>query len=234
MRFDTLVAAALVAAIAIWVGYLYRAVQPGSSLVNARDEAWLIGLVLGGCAIDAIVAARVMRGRVGVGGLIWLGFRTLLSLVGFLFFTLPLYAFALIVLTRAPRRDPRTDPTRPHAYRSVADGWFGAATPLGWSRTLLGASQIGERQCVICRRAEDAPAPQHRHLRSPLGPESPCESSAMVGPRADSGLRPRSAPPCVDRARPGRPWPRRSAARARSRPRAGRRRPRPGRRSGSA
>ena len=96
-----------------------------------------------------------MRGRVGVGGLIWLGFRTLLSLVGFLFFTLPLYAFALIVLTRAPRRDPRTDPTSLHAHRSSRRTAGLAATPLGWSRTLLGASQIGERQCVICRGAED-------------------------------------------------------------------------------
>jgi hypothetical protein len=147
---------ALIAAIAVWLGYAYRALQPDGGIVAPKDLAWLLAIVVVAGAIDALVAAAAMRGRVGLGGLIWLGLRALLSVVGFLFFTLPLYAIALIVLSRAPSPDGRPDPSLPHAYRPTSAGWFRALTPLWWSRNLLGASQLGASQCVVCRETRDA------------------------------------------------------------------------------
>lgn len=147
---------ALIAAIAVWLGYAYRAFQPDGGIVAPRDQPWFLAIVLVGCAIDALVAAAAMRGRVGLGGLTWLGLRALLSVVGFLFFTLPPYAIALIVLSRAPSPDGRSDPSLAHAYRPMSAGWFRALTPLWWSRNLLGASQLGASQCVVCREGRDA------------------------------------------------------------------------------
>ena len=146
---------ALVAAIAVWLGYAIRAVQPESNLVGASNRGWLVGMVLVGCAVDALVAVTLLRGRIGIAGLMWLGLRVLLSIVGFLFLTIPLYAVAFLVLSRAPRMDPRTDPTLPHAYRPISAGWFGSLTPIWWSRTLVGASQIGETRCAVCREQKD-------------------------------------------------------------------------------
>jgi hypothetical protein len=150
-----IVVVAVIAAIAIWLGYAYRALQPDGAIVSASDRTWLIAIVLLGCALDVVVIVRLLRGQFGVASLTWLGLRGLLSIVGFLFFTFPLYASAFFVLSRAPRPDPRTDPTLPHAYRPIAAGWFGALTPLWWSRTLVGAHQIGESQCAVCREAKD-------------------------------------------------------------------------------
>jgi hypothetical protein len=150
-----IVVVALIAAIAIWLGYAYRVLQPDSFVVAPSDRAWLIGIVLLGCALDLVVMIRLLRGRNGVAGLTWLALRGLLSIVGFLFVTFPSYAIAFVVLSRAPRPDPRTDPDLPHAYRPISAGWFGALTPLWWSRTLVGARQIGESQCIVCRQAKD-------------------------------------------------------------------------------
>ena len=147
---------ALISAIAIWVGYAYRALQPDAGIVAPKDQAWLLGIVLVGCAIDGLLAAAALRGRVGLGGLTWLGLRALLSVVGFLFFALPLYAIALFALWRAPSPDGRWDPSLPHAYRATSAGWFRALTPLWWSRNLLGASQLGASRCVVCRESSDA------------------------------------------------------------------------------
>jgi hypothetical protein len=151
-----IVVVSLIAAIVVWIGYAYRAVQPDVSLVTAKDQAWLVGIVLFGCALDALVAIRLLRWRIGIGDLTWLGLRGLMSIVGFLFVTFPFYAIAFFVLTRTPRPDPRTDPDLPHAYRPISAGWFGAMTPLWWSRNILGASQIGQSLCVVCRQGKDA------------------------------------------------------------------------------
>ena len=151
-----IVVVSLVAAIAVWIGYAYRALQPDGGIVTPSDRSWLVGIVLVGCALDALVAIRLARGRIGVAGLTWLGLRGLTSIVGFLFVTFPFYAIAFFVLTRAPRVDPRTDPHLPHSYRPVSAGWFGAMTPLWWSRNIIGASQIGQSQCAVCRQDKDA------------------------------------------------------------------------------
>ena len=153
-----IVVVSLIGAIAVWIGYAYRVLQPGSGtvIVTATDRSWLAGIALVGCALDALVAFRLVRGRIGIGGLIWLGLRCLTSIVGFLFITLPFYAIAFLVLTRSPRPDPRTDPHLPHAYRPISAGWFGAMTPLSWSRNILGASQISQSPCVVCRQDKDA------------------------------------------------------------------------------
>jgi hypothetical protein len=152
-----IVVVAVATAIAIWLGYAYRVLQPDSAVVGPSDRAWLIGLVLLGCALDLVVTVRLVRGQFGIAGLMWLALRGFLSIVGFLFFTFPSYAIAFVVLARAPRRDPRTDRELPHAYRPISAGWFGALTPLWWSRTLVGARQIGESRCVVCREAKDDP-----------------------------------------------------------------------------
>ena len=152
-----IVAVAVIAAITIWLGYVYRLLQPDSPVVAPSERAWLIAIVLVGCAIDLVVIVRLARGLFGFAGLAWLALRGLLSIVGFLFFTFPSYAIAFVVLSRAPRLDPRTDPDQPHAYRPISSGWFGALTPLWWSQTLVGAHQIGESQCVVCREAKDDP-----------------------------------------------------------------------------
>jgi hypothetical protein len=151
-----IVVVALIAAIAGWIGYAYRAIQPDGGIVAASDRSWLVGIVLLGCALDALVAVRLVGARVGLGGLIWLALRVLLSIGGFLYLTLPLYAIAFFVLSRVPRPDPRADPSLPHAYRPISAGWFGALTPLWWSRNLLGARQIGASRCVVCREDKDA------------------------------------------------------------------------------
>jgi hypothetical protein len=149
--------AALIAAIAVWVGFAYRALQPDGGITAANDRAWVAGLVLLGCALDAILIVRISRAQVGRLGLLWLGLRAFVSAVGFLFFTFPFYAIALVAVTGARLDDPRTDPHLPHSYRPISTGWFGALTPMWWSRNLLGASQIGESACVICRETRDAP-----------------------------------------------------------------------------
>jgi hypothetical protein len=152
-----IVIVAVIAAIAIWLGYVSRALQPDGGIVAAKDQAWLIGIVLAGCALDVVVIVRLVRGQFGVAGLTWLALRGLLSMVGFLFLTFPSYAIAFVILSRAPRSDPRLDPTLRHAYRPISAGWFGALTPLWWSRTLLGASQISQSSCVVCREDNDDP-----------------------------------------------------------------------------
>jgi len=92
--------------------------------VAQKDQVWVLATVVVGCAIDALVAAAAFRGRVGLGGLLWLGLRALLSVFGFLFLTLPFYAIALILLSQAPSPDGRSDPSLPHAYRPVSAGWL--------------------------------------------------------------------------------------------------------------
>jgi hypothetical protein len=152
-----IVVVALVAATVVWAGYAYRALQPDGGLVGAGDRLWLLGLVGLGSALDALVAVRLLRGRIGRGDLIWLGLRCLLSVVGFLFLTLPFYGIAFVLLSSAPRSDPRTDASLPHGYRPISAGWFGALTPLWWSQSILGASQIGQSWCVVCRQDRNAP-----------------------------------------------------------------------------
>jgi hypothetical protein len=147
---------ALIAAIAVWLGYAYRALQVDGGIVAQKDQVWVLATVVVGCAIDALVAAAAFRGRVGLGGLLWLGLRALLSVFGFLFLTLPFYAIALILLSQAPSPDGRSDPSLPHAYRPVSAGWFRALTPLWWSRNLLGANQLAASQCVVCQAGRDA------------------------------------------------------------------------------
>ena len=153
-----IVVVSLIAAIVVWFGYAYRVLQPSGGIVaSSTDRSWIVGIVLVGCAIDALVAIRLVRGRIGLVGLTWLALRILTSLVGFLLVTFPFYAIAFFVLSRTPRVDPRTDPHLPHAYRPISTGWFGAMTPVWWSRNILGASQIGESRCVVCRQDKDDP-----------------------------------------------------------------------------
>jgi hypothetical protein len=152
-----IVVVAVVAAIVIWLAYAYRVLQPDSAVVAPSDRTWLIAIVLLGCALDLVVIVRLLRGQIGVAALMWLALRGLLSVVGFLFFTFPSYAIAFVILSRAPRPDPRTDPDLPHAYRPISAGWFGALTPLWWSRALAGARQIGGSECIVCRAAKDDP-----------------------------------------------------------------------------
>ena len=154
-----IVVLSLLAAIAIWLAYLPRALQLDGTLGAPKSSAaWMIGLVLGACVLDGLVAVRALRsGRIGLLGLLWVGFRTLLSIAGFLLVTLPFYAVALVAVTREPRHDPRLDPARAHAYRATSSGWFRSMTPVGWSRTLLGASQLGETRCVVCGEPEADP-----------------------------------------------------------------------------
>ena len=148
---------ALVAAIGVWVGYGYVALQPDSHIVAPGDRPWFWGLLLAGCGLDALVVVRSVRAPVGGLGLAWLALRALLSVGGFLFFTFPSYAIALFALSRAPRADPRADPSLPHAFRPVSAGWFGALTPLWWSQNVTGASQIGASGCIVCGGDRDAP-----------------------------------------------------------------------------
>lgn len=152
-----IVSVALIAAVAIWLGYAYRTLQPDSAGVAPSDRTWLVAIVLLGCLLDLVVLVRLQRGQFGVAGLTWLALRGLLSIVGFLFLTFPSYAMALVVLSRAPRPDTRADPDLPHAYRPISAGWFGALTPVSWSRNILGASQISQSSCVVCRADKDDP-----------------------------------------------------------------------------
>ena len=148
---------ALVVAIAAWLVYAYLALQPDSGIVRADDRLPFWILLVVGLVLDAAVTIRSVRSRIGLLGQVWLGFRALLAAVGILYATLPSYAIALVALSRGPRTDTRTDPTLPHPFRPISSGWFGALTPLGWSQTLLGASQVGATRCVICDEDEHAP-----------------------------------------------------------------------------
>ena len=148
---------ALLIAIGIWIGYAVFTLRPGSAAGAPQDAAMLVALVAIGCCLDALVVVRCLRGRVGGLALGYLGLRTLLSVGGFLWLTLPSYAIAAFAVSRRPAAGTLTDPSRPHEFRPVSSGWYGSAmTPLDWSRNLIGARQLVARECVICGEPEDA------------------------------------------------------------------------------
>ena len=85
--------------------------------------------------------------------------RALLSVVGFLFFTLPFYAVALVAMSPASRSYGGSDPNEPHAYRPI---WWGRlAGPL--------PVPVGARVCTLCGQPEGAPI--HARVDEPEVPD---------------------------------------------------------------
>jgi len=140
-------AVALLVAVAIWLAYAYLALQPGSRIVRPADAPIYLGLIGAGCLLDALVAVRCLRGRIGRVALTYVAVRALLSVVGFLFFTLPFYGLALVAMSPASRSQQGGDPNEPHTYR-----------PLWWGR-LAGPVPVpvGARVCTLCGQPEAAP-----------------------------------------------------------------------------
>ena len=140
-------AVALLVAVAIWLAYAYLALQPGTRIVRPGDAPIYLGLIGAGCLLDALVAVRCLRGRIGRVLLTYVAARALLSAVGFLFLTLPAYAVALVAMSPASRSQQGGDPNEPHAYR-----------PLWWGR-LAGPVPVpvGARVCTLCGQPEGAP-----------------------------------------------------------------------------
>ena len=140
-------AGALLVAVAIWLAYAYLALQPGSRIVRPADAPIYLGLIGAGCLLDALVAVRCLRGRIGRVALTYVAVRALLSVVGFLFFTLPFYGLALVAMSPASRSQQGGDPNEPHTYR-----------PLWWGR-LAGPVPVpvGARVCTLCGQPEAAP-----------------------------------------------------------------------------
>jgi hypothetical protein len=140
-------AVALLVAVAIWLAYAYLALQPGSRIVRPADAPIYVGLIAAGCLLDALVAVTCLRGRIGRVALTFVAVRALLSAVGFLFFTLPFYAVALVAMSPASRSRQGGDPNGPHTYRPI---WWGRlAGPL--------PVPVGARSCTLCGQPEDAP-----------------------------------------------------------------------------
>jgi hypothetical protein len=137
---------ALLVAVAIWLAYGYLALQLGSGIVRPADAPIYLGLIGTGCLLDALVAVRCLRGGIGRAALTYVAVRALLSVVGFLFFTLPFYALALVAMSPASISEQGGDPNEPHPYR-----------PLWWGR-LAGTVPVpvGARNCTLCGQPEDA------------------------------------------------------------------------------
>jgi hypothetical protein len=149
---------ALASAIAIWIGMAVAVLQADAVSVPPSADWSFIALIGVGCVLDAIVAVRAWRGRLGLFGLGWLALRCLLSAVGFLWITLPSYAIAAIALTRRPAASTASDPNRPHAFRPASSGWFGSSlAPFQRTAELAGTRQFSASTCAVCGAAEGSP-----------------------------------------------------------------------------
>lgn len=140
-------AAALLVAVAIWLAYAYLALQPGSRIVRPADAPVYLGLIGAGSLLDALIAVRCLRGRIGRVALTYVAGRALLSVVGFLFFTLPFYGLALVAMSPSSRSQARDNPNEPHTYRPVWWGRLAGPVPV----------PVGARNCAFCGQPEDAP-----------------------------------------------------------------------------
>jgi hypothetical protein len=150
--------AAIATAIAIWIGMLVAVLQADAVSVPPSADLSFIALIGLGCLLDAIVAVRAWRRRLGLFGLGWLALRCLMSAVGFLWITFPSYAIAAIALTRRPATSTASDPNRPHAFRPASSGWFGSSlAPFRRTAELAGARQFSANACAVCGAAEGSP-----------------------------------------------------------------------------
>lgn len=89
---------AIASAIGIWV-FAADAIRRSDTLDATEIESLLV-IIVTCCILDAVIAYRAIRGRVGLVAYGWLGFRILLSAAGLLFVTLPSYAIAIVALSR--------------------------------------------------------------------------------------------------------------------------------------
>ena len=151
--------AAIATAIAIWIGMAIAVIRADAASVPPSADWSFIALIGLGCVLDAIVATRAWRGRLGLFGLGWLALRCLMSAVGFLWITLPSYVVAAFALTRSRRAATSTsDPARPHAFRPASSGWFGSSlAPFERTSELAGTRQFSANACAVCGAAEGTP-----------------------------------------------------------------------------
>lgn len=150
--------AAISTAIAIWIAMAIAVIQADAASIPPSADWSFIALIGLGCVLDAIVATRAWRGRLGLFGLGWLALRCLMSAVGFLWITFPSYAIAAIALTRRPATSTASDPNRPHAFRPASSGWFGSSlAPFGRTAELAGTRQFSANTCAVCGAAEGSP-----------------------------------------------------------------------------
>ena len=165
-------ALACLLAVVAWIVYAAAALST-TTIVSARDAPAFIATIGVLVALDAIVAVRAWWKRASRLDLAYLGLRVLLSGVGFLLVTLPLYVVAFLALWRAPGRSAEVDPNGPHAYSPASAAWFRSLTPLSWSRNLLGASQYSASACAVCGRGPDDPLHAEGADTSGVGTEWP-------------------------------------------------------------
>jgi len=150
-------AIAIVAADVVWLIYASQALGRGGSIAPA-DGPWFVGIVGVGLVLDLVVARLSWASPARRGFVLgYLGLRTFLSAVGFLFLTLPFYLVAFGAIALARPSHAMDDPDQPHPFVPQSRGWFRALTPVSWSQNLLGASQYGARGCGVCGRAETDP-----------------------------------------------------------------------------
>jgi hypothetical protein len=140
-------AVALLVAVAIWLAYVCLALQPGSRIVRPADAPIYLGLIGAGCLLDGLIAVRCLRGHIGRVAFTYVAVRALLSVVGFLFFTLPFYGLALVAMSPASRSQQGGDPNEPHAYRPIWWGRLAGSVPM----------PVGARNCTLCGQPEGAP-----------------------------------------------------------------------------
>jgi hypothetical protein len=115
---------AIASAIGIWV-LAALAIRRSETLDAAEIESLLV-IIVTCCLLDAVIAYRAIKGRIGLVAYGWLGFRILLSVAGLLFVTLPSYAIAIVALSRyrAPAEttaETTTEPTESTKTPETAD-----------------------------------------------------------------------------------------------------------------
>lgn len=93
---------AIASAIGIWV-LAADSIRRSMTLEPEEIESLLVLLVTA-CLLDALIAYRAIRGRIGAVAYLWLGLRILISAAGLLLVTLPSYVIAVVAFSR--RRDP--------------------------------------------------------------------------------------------------------------------------------
>ena len=142
------VAAALVTVVAVVV-----AGPPASETLTLAAISVVVDLV----AAMAIVRSRrpvVRQAAVAYAFLLMLATGVMFFLAGFL-----AYGAAAMLLLRQGRRPVGAgSATSPHAFRATSDSWFDAdLTPLDLTHGVVGSTQFGQRQCVVCGRGADDP-----------------------------------------------------------------------------
>jgi hypothetical protein len=118
---------AIASATGIWV--LAADTVRRSEALDPTEIESLVVIIVTGCLLDAVIAYRAIRGRVGIVAYGWLGFRILLSVAGLLLVTLPSYAIALVALSRyrAPAETSAMTTTEPTETTEITE----AADPSG-------------------------------------------------------------------------------------------------------